>query len=162
MIFHGATLQRFRIFSNCPNLTEIHLAANCITDLTPLRNATSLRFVDLSGNDITSVVPLKDVTFLDGLCLDVNCITDYAEGLCLLARHAGLVCKVVSSETHAFNAVELDGKWYLFDSLWDDIAEGVPTDDSTWNYFGFTTEEAFAMPHHVYDTKRYPVSEQEL
>ena len=96
------------------------------------------------------------------LCKGKGVCGDYAEGLCLLARHAGLVCKVVSSETHAFNAVELDGKWYLFDSLWDDIAEGVPTDDSTWNYFGFTTEEAFAMPHHVYDTKRYPVSEQEL
>ena len=87
---------------------------------------------------------------------------DYAEGLCLLARHAGLVCKVVSSDTHAFNAVELDGKWYLFDSLWDDIAEGAPTDYSTWNYFGFTTEAAFAMPHHFYDAKRCPVSEQWL
>lgn len=94
------------------------------------------------------------------LCKGQGVCGDYAEGLCLLARHAGLTCRVVSSETHAFNAVELDGKWYLLDSLWDDVAEDAPTDVRTWNYFGFTTETAFEDPDHVYDTKRFPVSEQ--
>lgn len=94
------------------------------------------------------------------LCQGKGVCGDYAEGLCLLARHAGLTCRVVSSETHAFNAVELDGKWYLLDTLWDDTAEGTPTDARTWNYFGFTTEYALEEPDHVYDTKRFPVSEQ--
>lgn len=96
------------------------------------------------------------------LCNGTGVCGDYAEALCLLARHAGLTCRVVTSETHAFNAVELDGQWYLLDSLWDDIAEGVPTDAMTWNYFGFTTETALAEPDHVYDTKRYPVAGQAL
>ena len=94
------------------------------------------------------------------LCKGKGVCGDYAEGLCLLARHAGLTCRVVSSETHAFNAVELDGKWYLLDTLWDDTAEGAPTDAQTWIYFGFTTETALGEPDHVYDTKRFPVSEQ--
>ena len=96
------------------------------------------------------------------LCTGVGVCGDYAEALCLLARHAGLNCRVVSSETHAFNAVEFDGKWYLFDSLWDDVAEDPPTNPAIWEYFGFTTEEAFAEPNHVYDTKRYPVAEKPL
>lgn len=82
---------------------------------------------------------------------------DYAEALCLLARHAGLVCRVVSTDTHAFNTVELDGKWHLFDSLWDDTEEGVPADPADWSYFGFTTETALALPDHAYDTNRFPV-----
>ena len=94
------------------------------------------------------------------LCQGKGVCGDYAEGLCLLARHAGLTCRVVSSETHAFNAVELDGKWYLLDTLWDDTAGDGPTDARTWIYFGFTTETAFEDPDHVYDTKRFPVSEQ--
>lgn len=96
------------------------------------------------------------------LCNGTGVCGDYAEALCLLARHAGLTCRVVTSETHAFNAVELDGKWYLLDSLWDDVAEETPTDALTWDYFGFTTETALAEPNHVYDTKRYPVAEQAL
>lgn len=94
------------------------------------------------------------------LCQGRGVCGDYAEGLCLLARHAGLTCREVMSETHAFNAVELDGKWYLLDSLWDDTAGDAPTDARTWNYFGFTTETALEEPDHVYDTKRFPVSEQ--
>lgn len=94
------------------------------------------------------------------LCRGRGVCGDYAEGFCLLARHAGLTCRVVSSETHAFNAVELDGKWYLLDTLWDDVTEGAPTDARAWDYFGFTTETALEEPDHVYDTKRFPVSEQ--
>lgn len=94
------------------------------------------------------------------LCKGRGVCGDYAEGFCLLARHAGLTCRVVSSETHAFNAVELGEKWYLLDTLWDDVAEDASTDALAWNYFGFTTETALEEPDHVYDTKRFPVSEQ--
>ena len=96
------------------------------------------------------------------LCTGVGVCGDYAEALSLLACHAGLKCVVVSSDTHAFNAVEFDGKWYLFDSLWDDVAESEPTNPLTWDYFGFTTETALALPDHAYDTKRYPVAEEKL
>lgn len=80
---------------------------------------------------------------------------DYAEALCLLARHAGLQCQVIYSDTHAFNAVELHGAWYLVDSLWDDTG-------GDWEYFGFSTETALSSPPHVYDTERYPVAAQAL
>lgn len=96
------------------------------------------------------------------LCSGKGVCGDYAQALCLLARHAGLTCRVVTTETHAFDAVELDGKWYLLDPTWDDTTEGSPTDPRDWYYFGFTTGTALSEPGHIYDTNRFPVAEQAL
>lgn len=92
-----------------------------------------------------------------GYCVLMNgqgVCADYAEAFCILADKAGLECQLVSSDTHTWNAVRLDGRWYLFDTLWDDSNEQVST-ESPWIYFGFSTAESFATPDHYYDTLRY-------
>ena len=44
----------------------------------------------------------------------------YAAVLNHLMRDMGFVSYALTSDTHAWNAVKLDGKWYAIDSTWDD------------------------------------------
>lgn len=77
---------------------------------------------------------------------------DYAEGFALLANHAGLNAMECSSETHAWNIIEIDGQFYHCDSLWDEHA-------LVWNYFNVSTAKISRVEHHVHDTERYPYCE---
>lgn len=53
----------------------------------------------------------------------------YAKAYKYLCNAAGLQCEVVVSETHAWNAVFLEGAWYYVDTTWDD------TQSSKYKYF---------------------------
>ena len=44
----------------------------------------------------------------------------YSEGLELLLNAVGFECVPVTSETHEWNQVKLDGTWYAVDVTWDD------------------------------------------
>lgn len=80
---------------------------------------------------------------------------DYAEGFCLLANHAGLEAYVCASDTHAWNIVKIDGKYYHCDSLWDD-------DAVQWNYFNKSTSYIYNVPEHTYDLQRYPICDESM
>ena len=77
---------------------------------------------------------------------------DYAEMFCILANHAGLECYVCVSETHAWNIAKIDGKYYHFDALWDEV-------EDEWKHFMVTTDYIMDLPDHIYDVNRYPVCE---
>ena len=55
---------------------EFWTNSNDISDLSPLRNLTSLTILGLAGNSITDVSPLEGLTNLTVLMLDENSITD--------------------------------------------------------------------------------------
>ena len=76
----------------------------------------------------------------------------YAEGFCLLANHAGLEAYVCGSDTHAWNIVNIDGKYYHCDALWDEGME-------EWIYFNVGAEYILDTPDHTYDVNRYPICE---
>lgn len=76
---------------------------------------------------------------------------NYAEAFALLACHAGLNAGLCSSDTHTWNIIELDGKYYHCDSLWDEGNE-------YWNFFNISTEDIINVDSHFHDTLRYPVS----
>ena len=75
---------------------------------------------------------------------------DYAEVFCMLAGHAGLECYECVSDTHAWNIVKIDGRYYHCDSLWDDTGDD-------WIYYNKSTEDILEVPDHNYDTSRYPL-----
>ena len=59
------------------NLTELHLGRNHITDVSPLKDLTNLRFLDLGDNwRIADVSLLRNLTNLTFLNLRGNRITD--------------------------------------------------------------------------------------
>ncbi len=76
---------------------------------------------------------------------------NYAEAFALLACHAGINAGLCSSDTHTWNIIELDGKYYHCDSLWDEGNE-------YWNFFNISTDEIINVDSHFHDTLRYPVS----
>ena len=77
---------------------------------------------------------------------------DYAEMFAILANHAGIESYVCSSETHAWNIAKIDGKYYHFDALWDEV-------EDEWKHFMVTTDYIMDLPDHIYDVNRYPVCE---
>lgn len=44
----------------------------------------------------------------------------YAKAFKYLCNAAGIECEMIVSETHAWNAVYLEGAWYYVDTTWDD------------------------------------------
>lgn len=87
-----------------------------------------------------------------GLFEGIGVCGDYAEMFCILANHAGLEAYVCSSETHAWNIVKVDGKYYHCDALWDEVEE-------EWKYFNCSAEYILDTSDHIYDVERYPVCE---
>ena len=77
---------------------------------------------------------------------------DYAEGFCMLANHAGIETYVCGSDTHAWNIVNIGGKYYHCDALWD---EGM----DEWIYFNVNAKYILDTPDHTYDISRYPICE---
>jgi len=58
-------------------LTNLSLADNGISDLTPMQGLTGLTFLDLSGNRVADLSALSRLTALKTLYLDGNPITDF-------------------------------------------------------------------------------------
>ena len=73
---------------------------------------------------------------------------NYAETFALLSRMAGLDVIVVSSDTHAWNAIKLDGKIYFADALWDDF------DSLGCNYFNRSGSMIIKVNDHKFDPGR--------
>ncbi len=65
----------------------------------------------------------------------------YAKAIQYLCDKAGITCMVVTGETaegqsHAWNVVDVDGKWYNFDVTWDDPILSEPNyKNIRYNYF---------------------------
>lgn len=71
-------------------------------------------------------------TFYGSLVLGLAVCGGYAQGYQMLCERAGLDCKVVLSDTHAWNLVKVDGSWYHVDCTWDDTGNDT---DVKWEYF---------------------------
>lgn len=101
-------------------------------------------------NMIYEVVPGPITPFgYTGLMTGKGVCGDYAEAFCLLAVSAGLECYVCNSETHAWNIVKVDGRYYHCDATWDDM-------DMEWMYFNVLGEDLSLIMDHAYDTDKYP------
>ena len=74
---------------------------------------------------------------------------DYAQAFAMLASHAGIETYVCMSETHAWNIVEINGKYYHCDALWDEV-------EDEWKHFNVTEEYIRSLPEHDYDERYYP------
>lgn len=81
-----------------------------------------------------------------GVCLE------YADTFCMLCKMAGLDTIVVNSDTHSWNMIQIDGKYYHVDVLWDD-----GTDTPT--YFNVGTDFIMQTPEHQHNLSRYPTAE---
>ena len=82
---------------------------------------------------------------------------DFAEATCLLMNLAGLPCVDLNSDTHAWNAVQIDGVWYELDCLWDDGVQ-----PAFWQYFNLSHDQMSHYPDHVSDANRFPLAEYSM
>ena len=82
---------------------------------------------------------------------------DFGEATCLLMNLAGLPCVDLNSDTHAWNAVQIDGVWYELDCLWDDGVQPV-----FWQYFNLSHDKMSRDPDHVSDANRFPLAQTSM
>lgn len=89
----------------------------------------------------------------------------YAEAGVLLFRAAGIEAFYVPgtgtnsagiTESHGWNAVKIDGDWYLMDMTWDDPTNDDGVDYLNYDYF-LVTDDQLAQ-NHVWDPADAPVS----
>lgn len=93
----------------------------------------------------------------DALVLGTGVCHDYAAAYKILCEKAGLECCTVSSNTHAWNIVNIDGEWYNVDCTWDDPVGG----SLRYTYFLISDSliESIGLPDHTrnaYCKANYP------
>lgn len=52
-----------------------------------------------------------------------GCCESYARLSKILCDYYNIPCVLVTSNTHMWNEVQVDGKWYLFDATWGDVGD---------------------------------------
>lgn len=67
----------------------------------------------------------------------------YAEAYYYYMKKLGIPCELVSSSNHAWNQIQLDGKWYQVDCTWD---------DPTWDMPGRVRHEFFVKSDAFFDS----------
>lgn len=110
---------------------------------------------------ITSKPPESDIYRAYGALVDGDAVCNgYAEALQLLFMCAGIKSQFVTGTAdgidHAWNLVELDGKWYHVDATWDDP---IPDqgEDTLHPYFNVTDE--IMEESHMWNKEDYPVAD---
>ena len=83
-----------------------------------------------------------------GALVGKKCVCEgYAKSLKYLANALGIKCEIMQgtgtassgqTEAHAWNCIEIDGKWYLIDATWDDpiiVGSGYKINTFKYRYF---------------------------
>ena len=81
----------------------------------------------------------------------------YSDAMALFLEKLGITNFKVSSDTHVWNAVLLDGKWYHLDLTWDDPVTSNKKDILQHEYFVLTTDELLSkeVKEHKFDRNIY-------
>ena len=101
------------------------------------------------ANHISNSYGYRGIVEGSGVC------GDYADAFCLLASHAGLEVYNCESSEHAWNIVQIGGKYYHCDVLWDD-------DSDVWTYFNRSTGFIYNVEYHQHDLNKYPICEESM
>lgn len=85
----------------------------------------------------------------------------YAHAMKVLGRLAGLDCiyimgEVINSDLHAWNMINLDGKYYHLDATWDDGGNNLPTD---YDFFNISDINMMYLGGRIWDAD-YPRTEE--
>lgn len=81
----------------------------------------------------------------------------YSDAMALFLERLGVTNYKVSSATHVWNAVYLDGKWYHLDLTWDDPVTSDHSDILQHEYFLLTTNQLLSkeIEEHNFDKSIY-------
>ncbi len=126
----------------------------------------NLKYVSLDDNNITSIAPIKEMTTLEAFDISNNPILDYRTVLdnaslvaaieyCDFDIYKAIEANSIGSDTHAWTYVNVDGRWYHCDALWDQGCGDYPC------YFNLGSETVLNTAHHVYKTELIPTAELE-
>jgi transglutaminase/protease-like cytokinesis protein 3 len=99
-----------------------------------------------------------DSSRIQGVLFDNYAIcSGYTDTMAVLLNKLGIINYKISSDTHVWNAVLLDGKWYHLDLTWDDPVTSNKKDVLQHEYFILTTEELLSkeVKEHKFDRNIY-------
>lgn len=89
--------------------------------------------------DKASTSPYKSNTAYGVLIEGYGTCNGYADAMAIFLNKLNVINYKISSDTHVWNLVYLDGKWYHLDLTWDDPISDINITRDT--YFLITTEE---------------------
>ena len=93
-------------------------------------------------------------------CMDKTVCAGYAKALQYLLNLCGIECTYVTSETHAWNLIKLEGEYYHIDVTWGDGSDTKKdkpqTDTVNYDCFCITTEELARLESHTPDNS-FPI-----
>ena len=81
----------------------------------------------------------------------------YSDAMALFLEKLGVKNFKISSESHVWNALYIDGKWYHLDLTWDDPVTSNNTDVLQHDYFMLNTDELHSkeLKEHLFDKNIY-------
>ena len=82
------------------------------------------------------------------LCGGTGVCDSYSKAYLFLLREAGIPAIRITNDGHAWNAVQLDGKWYNVDCTWDDPGEG----GNENHIYCFLPDEVMDVDHKDHDS----------
>ena len=97
-----------------------------------------------SGSYALDYTPVASIVYNLAVC------QSYSAAFNHLVRMAGITGYVLDSDTHAWNAVLVDNKWYYIDTTWDDTRSiGQNKDYIKHNYIliGYSADPEFSVSH---------------
>ncbi|MGE5390352.1 MAG: transglutaminase domain-containing protein [Deltaproteobacteria bacterium] len=122
-------------------------------------------------NYMKNTIPKESYNAFGVLVLGKGVCQGYAEATKMLCDKAGLQCKIISGEArdenqqwagHAWNLIQLNGKWYHLDTTWDDP---ISLDEKktypnkvSYTYYNLTDDE-MDVSNHRWDRGNYPIAD---
>ena len=102
------------IFAGTEHMTTVELLAH-FDQWLALSNS-----YDISATDHRTHLHDGPWSVVGGLVMKNAVCEGYAKAFQLLCHKAGIPCLQVYSQTHMWNAVQVDGAWYMADPTWND------------------------------------------
>ena len=121
------------IYKNFVNVSDRQTATSNINSkvssyLTEIKQGTSITDKEKKAHDIIvrDTIYGQDMTYHQsaaGVFLENKAVcAGYCAAFQYLMDKIGIPCVTITSENHAWNEVQIDGKWYIVDVTWDDTA----------------------------------------
>lgn len=101
---------------------------------------------DLIANNTIYESNALDQSAYSMVCLNKTVCAGYAATMQILMNAVGIDTIVVTSQTHAWNAIKIHGEWYLVDVTWDDYDDGQTAFYSFYNIAQMTDKDHNPLP----------------
>ena len=144
------------------SMSDYEVALRIYENIIKLVDYDTLGLEKQKSKTVSSEVP-DDLRSIYGVFVNKKAVcAGYAKAMQYLLNLCGIECTYVTSSTHAWNLIKLEGDYYHLDVTWGDGTdtkkEKVQIDSINYDCFCITTEEVLKLDSHTPEAD-FPVPE---